>query len=182
MSTMLLVIIIIIDDISIIIILLWFQPAKSSFSYFDQPHSFSTFRQGRTADFTGHDYGNVVYSPLGSTTAETIMEEIEVPCKNVSQALGASAVRCMTGIACSLVTSPTPSTSAQQGDGDDKTFESAADNAVGGFGGGPYSAADDEHFDDVENKVQRLFDNMPDYTNVTISDQSPCKYTPLQIL
>lgn len=165
-------------------ILLSFQPAKSSFSYFDQPHSFSTFLQGKTMEFTGHDYGNVVYSPLGSTTAETIMEEIEVPCKNVSQALGASAVRCMTGIACSLVTSPTSATSAPQDDGDDQTtFESTADNAVGGFSGGPYNAAEDnEHFDDVENKVQRLFDNMPDYTNVTISDQSTCKYTPLQIL
>lgn len=152
-----------------------FQPTKSSFSsYFDQPHSFSTFLQSKSTDFAGHDYGNVVYSPLGSTTAETIMEETEVPCKNVSLA---SAVRCMTGIACSLAAA-SPASSAP-GDGDessaqpDKTacrFDADADVAAGRF--------DD---DDVENRVQQLFDgNMPDYTNVTVSDPC-CKYAPVQI-
>lgn len=146
---------------------------KSSFSYFDQPHSFSTFLQSKQTDFSGHDYGNVVYTPLGSTTAETIMEENECPCKNVSEVLGASAIRCMTEIACSLATSPT-STSDNHELEDDK-FES---NKMVRFEDS--YCAEDVHFEDVENNVQQLFDNMPDYTNVTVSDQSSCKYTPLQ--
>lgn len=112
-----------------------------------------------------------MYSPLGST-AETIVEEIEVPCKSASQALGVSAIRCMTGIACSIATSPT-----SPSDEHEDKFES---NKVVRFEAESY-CTDDGNFDDVENKVQNLFDNMPDYTNVSVSDQSPCKYTPLQI-
>lgn len=114
-----------------------------------------------------------MYSPLGSTTAETIVEEIEVPCKSASQALGASAIRCMTGIACSIANSPT----SPPDDHEDDKFEP---NKMVRFEAESYCTNDGD-FDDVENKVQNLFDNMPDYTNVSVSDQSPCKYTPLQI-
>lgn len=115
-----------------------------------------------------------MYSPLGSTTAETILEEIEVPSKSASQALGASAIRCMTGIACSIATSPTSTPDDHE---DDDKFES---NKMVRFEPESY-CTDDGNFGDVENKVPNVFDNMPDYTNVTVSDQSPCKYTPLQI-
>lgn len=141
---------------------------KSSFSYFDQPHSFSTFLQSKQSDLSGHDYGNVVYSPLCSTTAETIMEENEGPSKNVSQVLGASAIRCMTEIACSLATS------SPDDHEEDEKFESNKVRFDDAY------CAEDVHFEEVENSVQQLFNSMPDYTNVTVSDQSPCKYTPLQ--
>ncbi|XP_026806381.1 phosphoinositide 3-kinase adapter protein 1 isoform X1 [Rhopalosiphum maidis] len=152
------------------------KPLKSSFSYFDQPHSFSTFlQQGSktTADFAGHDYGNVVYSPVGSATAETIMEEeIDMPSCNASRALGASALRCMTGIACTIATSPTTADKSEHDEA--AVFEQSYS---GGGGGSSVSGAD---FEDVEDKVQRLFDNMPDYTNVTVSDRNSRKYAPLQ--
>ncbi|VVC39489.1 Hypothetical protein CINCED_3A014689 [Cinara cedri] len=124
------------------------KPLKPSFSsYFDQPHSFSTFLQGKaSADYAGHDYGNVAYSPLGSTTAETIAEETEAPCRDSPTALAASAIRCATGIACSLATSPTsppPPSSHFQDD------VAAASTVVS-----------------VEDKVQQLFVDMPEYSNV----------------
>lgn len=103
------------------------------------------------------------------------MEENELPCKNVSQALGASAVRCMTGIACSLATSPTSTTDDHD---DDDKFES---NKVVRFEEETY-CTENIHLEDVENKVQQLFENMPDYTNVTVSEQNPRTYTPLQTI
>jgi hypothetical protein len=155
------------------------KPLKSSFSYFDQPHSFSTFlQQGSktTADFAGHDYGNVVYSPVGSATAETIMEEeIEMPSCNASRALGASAIRCMTGIACTIAISPT---AADKSEHDEAAGFEQSFSGGGGSGGGGNSVSGAD-FEDVEDKVQRLFD-MPDYTNVTVSDRNSRKYTPLQ--
>uniref|UniRef100_A0A2S2NXJ4 Uncharacterized protein n=1 Tax=Schizaphis graminum TaxID=13262 RepID=A0A2S2NXJ4_SCHGA len=114
-----------------------------------------------------------MYSPVGSATAETIMEEeIDMPSCNASRALGASALRCMTGIACTIATSPT---TADKSENDEAAgFEQSYS---GGGGGSSVSGAD---FEDVEDKVQRLFDNMPDYTNVTVSDRNSRKYAPLQ--
>lgn len=102
-------------------------------------------------------------------------EEIDVPSCNASQALGASALRCMTGIACTIATSPTTVDKSEHDEA--AGFEQSYSGGGGDSGGGSVSGAD---FEDVEDKVQRLFDNMPDYTNVTVSDRNSRKYAPLQ--
>lgn len=114
-----------------------------------------------------------------------------MPCKNAPQALGASAVRFMTGIACSLATSPTsaPAGNDEEDDDDDEANDeedkSAQPDDVVEFDAGTccdVGRFDDGGDDDVENRVQQLFDNMPDYTNVTnVTDQSGRKYAPVQI-
>jgi len=96
-----------------------------------------------------------------------------MPSCNASRALGASAIRCMTGIACTIATSPTDADKSEHDEaaGFEQSFGSA---------GGDSSSVSGANFEDVEDKVQRLFDNMPDYTNVTVTDRNSRKYTPLQ--
>lgn len=137
-------------------------------------------------DFSGHDYGNVMYSPVGSTTAETIIEESEVPfaipstSKTVSHALGASAIKCMTGIACSLATSHAE---AEELDREKQTTSDVCEepNESSQFAENDYSASN-VNLENVEDRVQQLLDNMPDYTNVSVGEcRGACKYTSVQI-
>lgn len=101
----------------------------------------------------------------------------------------------MTGIACSIAASPTWSTvpshsSSLDHDNDDNsvaTFE-ASDCKTVRFDGEDTCCNDNiadpapsVRFENIESEVQKLFDNIPDYTNVPIFDRSQRKYTPLHI-
>uniref|UniRef100_A0A2S2R4D6 Phosphoinositide 3-kinase adapter protein 1 n=1 Tax=Sipha flava TaxID=143950 RepID=A0A2S2R4D6_9HEMI len=170
--------------------------SKSSSSYFDAQPSFSTFFQSRSpVEFAGHEYGNVVYSPLGMTSAaETIMEETEAQQHRPSQALGVSTIRCMAGIACSVAALPSPTSDGGRGDGNlretissdpvEEQQQHPVEPGLFGFTGtGTKTVAEGPQcFDEVEDKVQQLFDSMPHYTNVPTAtpDQNRVKYTPLR--